>query len=35
LAILRGAGIWCTSGGNPLFAFLATALMVDYRDESG
>ena len=27
--------IWCNSGGNPLFAFLATALMVDYRDESG
>jgi len=22
-------------GGNPLFAFLATALMVNYRDESG
>jgi len=27
--------IWCNSGGNPLFAYLATALMVDYRDESG
>ena len=27
--------IWCNSGGNPLFAFLANALMVDYRDESG
>jgi hypothetical protein len=27
--------IWCNSGGNPLFAFLATAMMVDYRDESG
>jgi hypothetical protein len=27
--------IWCNSGGNPLFAFMATALMVDYRDESG
>jgi hypothetical protein len=27
--------IWCNSGGNPLFAFLATALMVNYRDESG
>jgi len=27
--------IYCNSGGNPLYAFLATALMVDYRDESG
>jgi len=27
--------IWCNSGGNPLFAFIAQALMVDYRDESG
>jgi hypothetical protein len=27
--------IWCNSGGNPLYAFLATALMVNYRDESG
>ncbi|MGA9622822.1 MAG: hypothetical protein WBQ65_00010, partial [Bryobacteraceae bacterium] len=27
--------IWCNSGGNPFFAFLATALMVNYRDESG
>jgi hypothetical protein len=27
--------IWCNSGGNPLFAFMASALMVDYRDESG
>src|ERR1035437_832691 len=27
--------IWCNSGGNPLFAFLASALMVAYRDESG
>jgi len=27
--------IWCNSGGNPLYAFMATALMVDYRDESG
>jgi hypothetical protein len=27
--------IWCNSGGNPLYAFLASALMVDYRDESG
>ena len=26
--------IWCNSGGNPLFAFMATPLMVDYRDES-
>jgi hypothetical protein len=26
--------IWCNSGGNPLFALLATPLMVDYRDES-
>ena len=26
--------IWCNSGGNPLFAFMATALMVAYRDES-
>ena len=28
------AEIWCNSGGNPLYAFLATALMVAYRDES-
>ena len=27
--------IWCNSGGNPLFAFMATALMIAYRDESG
>ena len=27
--------IWCNSGGNPLYAFLANALMVAYRDESG
>lgn len=27
--------IWCNSGGNALFAYLANALMVDYRDESG
>ncbi len=27
--------IWCNSGGNPLYAFMASALMVDYRDESG
>lgn len=27
--------IWCNSGGNALYAFLAQALMVDYRDESG
>src|SRR5579885_767866 len=27
--------IWCNSGGNPLYAFIASALMVDYRDESG
>jgi hypothetical protein len=27
--------IWCNSGGNPLYAFLASALMVAYRDESG
>jgi hypothetical protein len=27
--------IWCNSGGNALFAFMATALMVAYRDESG
>lgn len=27
--------IWCNSGGNPLFAFLATALMVGRRDEFG
>ena len=27
--------IWCNSGGNPLFAFMANALMVAYRDESG
>ena len=27
--------IWCNSGGNPLFAFMANGLMVDYRDESG
>ena len=26
--------IWCNSGGNPLFAFMATPLMIDYRDES-
>jgi hypothetical protein len=26
--------IWCNSGGNALFAFLANALMVAYRDES-
>jgi len=26
--------IWCNSGGNPLFAFFAAALMVAYRDES-
>jgi len=26
--------IWCNSGGNPLFAFMTTPLMVDYRDES-
>jgi len=26
--------IWCNSGGNPLYAFLANALMVAYRDES-
>ena len=26
--------IWCNSGGNPLFAFMANALMVAYRDES-
>ena len=26
--------IWCNSGGNPLYAFMATALMVAYRDES-
>jgi hypothetical protein len=26
--------IWCNSGGNPLFAFVANALMVAYRDES-
>ena len=26
--------IWCNSGGNPLYAFMATPLMVDYRDES-
>jgi hypothetical protein len=27
--------IWCNSGGNPLFAYIANALMVAYRDESG
>jgi len=27
--------IWCNSGGNPLFAYMAHALMVAYRDESG
>jgi hypothetical protein len=27
--------IWCNSGGNPLFAFMAKALMMAYRDESG
>ena len=27
--------IWCNSGGNPLYAFIASALMVAYRDESG
>jgi hypothetical protein len=27
--------IWCNSGGNPLYAFMASALMVAYRDESG
>lgn len=27
--------IWCNSGGNPLYAFMASGLMVDYRDESG
>ena len=27
--------IWCNSGGNALFAFMANALMVAYRDESG
>ena len=26
--------IWCNCGGNPLYAFMASALMVDYRDES-
>jgi hypothetical protein len=26
--------IWCNSGGNPIFAFMANALMVAYRDES-
>lgn len=26
--------IWCNSDGNPLFAFVANALMVAYRDES-
>jgi hypothetical protein len=26
--------IWCNSGGNPLYAFMATPLTVDYRDES-
>jgi len=26
--------IWCNSGGNPLYAFVANALMVAYRDES-
>src|ERR1017187_8009212 len=27
--------IWCNSGGNPLYAFMASALMIAYRDESG
>ena len=27
--------IWCNSGGDPLYAFMANALMVAYRDESG
>jgi hypothetical protein len=26
--------IWCNSGGNPLFAFFAIAMLVAYRDES-
>ena len=26
--------IWCNSGGNPLYAFMVTPLMIDYRDES-
>jgi hypothetical protein len=26
--------IWCNSGGNALFAFLVTAIMIAYRDES-
>ena len=26
--------IWCNSGSNPLYAFIANAVMVDYRDES-
>jgi len=26
--------IWCNSGGNPLYAFMVTAMMVAYRDES-
>lgn len=29
------AEIWCNSGGNALYAYMANALMVDYRDESG
>ena len=29
------AEIWCNSGGNPLYAFMAAAMMVGYRDESG
>jgi len=29
------AEIWCNSGGNPLQVFMANALMVSYRDESG
>ena len=27
--------IWCNSGGNLLYVFMANALMVSYRDESG
>ena len=27
--------VWANSGGNPFFAFIATALMMAYRDESG
>jgi hypothetical protein len=26
--------IWCNSGGNPLYAFMCSPLMVTYRDES-